>query len=909
MKTIKPIIGLINYIAKSIQRLPAGNQEELSQEIEIVKNDFIKKSNIIRDAYAPLLQFNCDFSSNEDVFRLFDRIKENVKYSTSVDFLPDGLHTVDKLDFMEIETPTIMAWQRNEGGKNFVISYNNDSEEKGKKYLNQLVINMLLSLPGKSFRLHFIDLRYSAQASFLTQNLDSSIYDYLVTEADDWYLKQEEMKKKMNESLEKYGGDLVKFNQVKKNVVVPYDLVVILDYQKCSEHFEGIKAIFENGHKGGIYFVLMNNTDDVNENNWHNSLLADSKFYREIQVDQIPEYSRQAFIRVTPMLDNETLAKACVKFINNEATAIEEKPQSIDYDEILNKDFIMIDKELAVPVGSTEDDHQFMFKLDTTVDHAHSFILGQSGSGKSVFLHDIIMAAIAKYSPADLQLYLMDLKIGGVEFNRYRGEKHVKALLVDNSDAQIALEILNEISGRMRERGKMFRSNGVSNIVDYNRQNPSERLPRILIVVDECHVIFPMNTSNGELKLFREISSILIKIAKEGRSQGIHLIFATQTLANTNIPSEIINNISDFFLLKCATSDSERLVDGSSRITSQLTTGKIYYKEADKYTIFKAFYLPNPQSEEIINHINIKTEKYEINQFYFVGTQSFPLDEGLIRNSKIKQNGSIGLLLGRSINTTLEPVEVTLSRGFGENVILFGVNDEEQVSRTTFSALKTAITLAHDMDSPFEIIVINCLSSDQKLHTNELLNQLSKDGFIELLNSKESGSRLQKISQEICSDEISTTPKLIFIFGQEMFRELKSDSLITNIVEDTSNKDDLFGFCGNGFSNEHEPDGQFITYKKALSYIIQNGAAEDVHVVLQVDKPDNLLFEEFLNRKQFFNMFHHLVILKSEERTVMNLDLNDDIHPENLSSDVERLRAIYYNDYSSKNVLFTPFEF
>ena len=257
----------------------------------------------------------------------------------------------------------------------------------------------------------------------------------------------------------------------------------------------------------------------------------------------------------------------------------------------------------------------------------------------------------------------------------------------------------------------------------------------------------------------------------------------------------------------------------------------------------------------------------------------------------------------------MEPVEVTLSRGFGENVILFGVNDEEQVSRTTFSALKTAITLAHDMDSPFEIIVINCLSSDQKLHTNELLNQLSKDGFIELLNSKESGSRLQKISQEICSDEISTTPKLIFIFGQEMFRELKSDSLITNIVEDTSNKDDLFGFCGNGFSNEHEPDGQFITYKKALSYIIQNGAAEDVHVVLQVDKPDNLLFEEFLNRKQFFNMFHHLVILKSEERTVMNLDLNDDIHPENLSSDVERLRAIYYNDYSSKNVLFTPFEF
>ena len=37
-------------------------------------------------------------------------------------------------------------------------------------------------------------------------------------------------------------------------------------------------------------------------------------------------------------------------------------------------------------------------------------------------------------------LYLMDFK--GVEFNRYKGAKHTKAVLVDNSDAQMTLEVL-----------------------------------------------------------------------------------------------------------------------------------------------------------------------------------------------------------------------------------------------------------------------------------------------------------------------------------------------------------------------------------------------------------------------------------------------------------------------------------
>ena len=106
-----------------------------------------------------------------------------------------------------------------------------------------------------------------------------------------------------------------------------------------------------------------------------------------------------------------------------------------------------------------------------TISHVHALILGESGSGKSVFLHNVISGAMLKYAPEELELYLLDFKLGGVEFNRYKGEKHVHAMLVDNSDPQITLEILRELRERMEERGKLLRTAGVNNIKEYNKQH------------------------------------------------------------------------------------------------------------------------------------------------------------------------------------------------------------------------------------------------------------------------------------------------------------------------------------------------------------------------------------------------------------------------------------------------------
>lgn len=876
MKTIKQIKQLVEIFST--------NSDSTSN------NSFLTS---VRDNYIPLFQFNIEAFSSEKAQLVFEKIGENVSRRTSVPYLPDGLHTKDQIGIQTFETPTIMEWMGGQSGQNFVINYSTKSANKAEARLNQLVVDMLLSLPSRSINIHFVDLPFSAQASFLTRNLDEKIYGKLISSSNDWNHLKDSLREKMAKALEEY-GDVAKYNDSKNRVVVPYDVVVINDYQKCVNEMSDLDALFENGHKGGIYFILMNNLDFKSDRDI-DSLMALKNFYQVLEAENFGNYSKDAVIRCTPILDNPILAKASFNYINESAELPQVAVASVDYDKILSKGFETIDKAMVIPVGSSENGELVDFTIDT-VSHIHCFIIGQSGTGKSVFLHDVIIGAMAKYSPDELELYLMDFKIGGVEFNRYRNEKHVKALLVDNSDIQITLEILRDISNKMRERGKQLRASGVSNIVEYNQVNPTKKMPRIVFIADECHVMFPTMNSK-DTKLYREISEILQKIAKEGRSQGVHLVLATQTIAQAEISSEILNNISDFYLLKCSPSDSERLVRGSVDTTSGLKTGQVLHHDIDHDVVFKSTYLPTSQTLEIIKKINDKTKASKNEQFYFVGSQIFEIDDE-VKNLLTEKGDAIAF--GRSIDTKMEPVVIPLRNEYADNVMLFGINDEEQVSRTTMASIKSLRV----SNKNIKIKVINCLSAEQR-NTIKMLNDWENKGEIELLNPQNCGGELVNIANSIM--ERTAEPTVLYILGQERFRELRMDMEIA-FTKPTVAADD-FGFGSSMFTAGDSGSMNFNSYQKAIEYILKNGAEVGVHVILQIDKPKQLLFSDYMSAKDFFNMFHHLIMLKSDENAVNSLGMSDDLKLENLSSDIERLRAIYYNETNNSYTLFTPFDF
>ena len=614
--------------------------------------------------------------------------------------------------------------------------------------------------------------------------------------------------------------------------------------------------------------------------------------------------SDEGLITFTPITSNKNLMKACLSYVNREALAKEERKSiTMDFSSSVSSNYDILDNEITTSIGMT-DTNEMQFRMDL-VSHVHSFIIGQSGSGKSVFLHNIIGGAMLKYAPEDLQLYLLDFKLGGVEFNRYQGAKHVKALLVDNSDPQVTLEILRELRGSMTERGKLLRSAGVNNIGEYNKQHQQDRMPHVLVVADECHEMFKADDSIPRQGR-NEISDIVIKIAKEGRSQGVHLVFATQTLSGTEISSEIINNVSDFYLLKCAQTDSERLVPNSSAITSELSTGQIYYHHVDEQVKFQAYYTDKETAEKLMAAIVEKAKDHKSNgEFYFNGAQMFYLDESVKEQMQAVKGKSPLAFMGKAIDVSQKDLFIKLNEDFSENVLLLGLNDQEQVTRTTMNLFVSLMMSAKLKHKDIDFKVIDCLNNEEG-EVHELIYDLENEGYCEIIERRQRSRFFKELAQSVQDGTAEET--ILLILGQDRFRELKMDmELEESNSSQSSDDDDMNILSDNLFGDSSSSSTSVRTYRDALNVILDKGPDFGVHTLLQIEKASNLLFEDYITPKVVFQKFKHLVMLKSDETAGVTLHLNDDIRLEKLSSDWERLRAYYYAEESDSYTLFTPY--
>ncbi len=155
-------------------------------------------------------------------------------------------------------------------------------------------------------------------------------------------------------------------------------------------------------------------------------------------------------------------------------------------------------------------------------------VIGQSGSGKSSFFHSVVLQGCRKYSPRDLQFWLLDFKFGGAssKYNK-SGLPHIR-IIAENNKIDDALCLFQMISEEMDRRNQAFKKNGVNDIIDYNKKAAEcsnlEYFPRVVILIDEVQEIFREDNASVLQKL---ISSISVRM----RSAGMHFIMVAQNLS------------------------------------------------------------------------------------------------------------------------------------------------------------------------------------------------------------------------------------------------------------------------------------------------------------------------------------------------------------------------------------------
>ena len=171
----------------------------------------------------------------------------------------------------------------------------------------------------------------------------------------------------------------------------------------------------------------------------------------------------------------------------------------------------------------------------------HLLVCGQTNSGKSVFMHNVILSLIFKYGPEDLKFIIIDPK--QVEFGRYNGIPHLLTPTVIMSHEQ-SINALKWCVKEMERRYKMLSKAGYNNIEPYNKSElvksgEFEKFPYIVIIVDELAELMNFNKKDVDLYIQR--------LTQLARACGIHLVIATQRpsvdvisgVIKSNMPSRI----------------------------------------------------------------------------------------------------------------------------------------------------------------------------------------------------------------------------------------------------------------------------------------------------------------------------------------------------------------------------------
>ena len=165
----------------------------------------------------------------------------------------------------------------------------------------------------------------------------------------------------------------------------------------------------------------------------------------------------------------------------------------------------------------------------------HLLIAGQTGSGKSVAVNTLISTLITKKSEREVKFIMVDPKM--VELMPYNGIPHLLVpVIIDPKLAAIALKwAVNEMENRYRT----LMEKGVRNIEGYNSLNNIEKMPYIVIIIDELADLMMVAAGTVEESIAR--------IAQKARAIGIHLVVATQRpstdvitgMIKANLPSRI----------------------------------------------------------------------------------------------------------------------------------------------------------------------------------------------------------------------------------------------------------------------------------------------------------------------------------------------------------------------------------
>lgn len=275
-----------------------------------------------------------------------------------------------------------------------------------------------------------------------------------------------------------------------------------------------------------------------------------------------------------------------------------DNPSTVGMRELLESDeFTKCKDPLPIAIGKDINGKVIIKSLPKMI---HLLVAGSSGSGKSIFIHSVMMSILYKYSPDDVRFIMIDPK--RVEFTMYNNLPHL--ILPDVVyEHDKALNALKWVVEEMMKRYELLRNTECQNLEQYNKitevtSGQLPKMPYLVVVVDELAELM-----SGALK--KDFENAIQRITQLGRAAGIHMVVATQRPSVDVVTGTIKNNFATRVAFALASSADSRTVLDEIGAESLLGKGDMLFAPQDSNTKIRlqAAFCDNDEIRNAIRYV------------------------------------------------------------------------------------------------------------------------------------------------------------------------------------------------------------------------------------------------------------------------------------------------------------------